>query len=690
MKTAIQFKDKAHIERLLHHSHLGMGDTDKILISNTLIDPVKDFDDPVMEFLDYMSKPENFWFTCKYLFNIELLPFQLAILQELWNRKFPMLIATRGGGKTWILSLYAVLRATFHQGCKVVVVGAAFRQSKLLFEYMEGFYKGSPVFKNMVGSSKGEGPKRDIDRCTFYIGTSEITAIPLGDGTKIRGLRANYIIADEFASIPQEIFEVVIKGFGAVAASPVDRVKEKASIGILRAMGLYQEADEAEEEVGFGNQTIISGTAYYAFNHFYDYFLRQRDIIRSCGSHRYMEEHVFHGAVPDGFDWTQYGLIRLPERTLPDGFMDRSQLLQAKAMLNVTRYDMEYEAVFAKDSEGFYRRTLIERNVTNEPIMLPTGEEVTFNPMLAGNPNKRYVYGVDPASEADNFSIIILELNEHHSRVVYSWTCSRQIMRERLLTKKETHLQSFYNYCARKILDLMRIFPTDHIAIDAMGGGIAIMEALHDEHVINAEAGEKPLWPYINSRHDDKDPFYWEKEGKPTDGEAGLHILHMIQFAKAEFTFSANHNLRKDLETNSLLFPKFDTILLAEAITEDKIQQRDYDTLEDCVIEIEALKDELTTIEHSQTTTGRDKWDTPETVEAGGKKGRMRKDRYSALLMANEVAHVINNQLVGQEYKHAGGFVGQNRKEKDGRLYTGPERIVSKMCGIYGIGVVRR
>ena len=686
-ESKIAFKDKAHIERLLHHAHLSLGDTDKIQFRNMLTDPDHEYDNPISEFLDYMRKPENFWFTCKYLFNIDLLPFQLALLQELWVRKFPMLIATRGGGKTWILSLYAVMRAIFNQGCKVIVVGAAFRQSKLLFEYMEGFYKGSPVFKNMVGSGKGMGPKRDIDRCNFYIGGSEIIAIPLGDGTKIRGLRANYIIADEFASIPQEIFEVVIKGFGSVAANPVERVKEEAQVETLRKMGMYDIAEDIEDEADFGNQTIISGTAYYAFNHFYDYFLRQRHIVQSKGNQNYLEEHVFKGPMPEGFDWTQYSVIRLPATTLPRGFMDKSQLLQARAMLNTTRYAMEYEAVFAKDSEGFYRRSLIESCVTNDPIMLPSGDNVEFDVMLTGNPNKKYVYGIDPASETDNFSIIILEINGSHRRAIYCWTCNRQLMRERLKSKQQTNLQSFYSYCARKILDLMKVFPTDHIAIDAQGGGIAVMEALHD--ISNLHDGEQPLWPYIRHKNDEKNPFYWEKTNKPSDGEAGLHILHMIEFAKAEFTHSANHNLRKDLETRSLLFPKFDTVLLSEAIIEDKKYERYYDTLEDCVIEIEALKDELTTIEHSQTPSGRDKWDTPATVEAGGKKGRMRKDRYSSILMANEVCHVMEHQLEGQPYIHAGGFAGQMNQGKNGPLYTGPQHLVEQMNGVYGMGVRR-
>ena len=39
--------------------------------------------------------------------------------------------------------------------------------------------------------------------------------------------------------------------------------------------------------------------------------------------------------------------------------------------------------------------------------------------------NNKYVYGIDPASEHDNFSIIILELHSDHTRIVYGWTTNK-------------------------------------------------------------------------------------------------------------------------------------------------------------------------------------------------------------------------------------------------------------------------
>ena len=45
-----------------------------------------------------MTRPEYFSFLCKHIFNITLLPSQALFLYEMWNRKFPMLIASRGFG----------------------------------------------------------------------------------------------------------------------------------------------------------------------------------------------------------------------------------------------------------------------------------------------------------------------------------------------------------------------------------------------------------------------------------------------------------------------------------------------------------------------------------------------------------------------------------------------------------------
>ena len=348
---------------------------------------------------------------------------------------------------------------------------------------------------------------------------------------------------------------------------------------------------------------------------------------------------------------------------------------------------MEYGACFADDSDGFFRRSLIESCVTNKPIMTPTSGAVQFSCELYGDKQKRYVYGIDPASEADNFAIIVLECHGDHRRIVYSWTINRQELRQRMKNQGKTLERSFYVYCARKIRDLMKIFPTEHIVIDSQGGGHTIAETLRD--VKELEDGEMPLLPYVKEKNDDV--FWWEDEDKPTDKEAGLHILHIVNFANAKFIYESNHGLRKDMESKQLLFPFFDPVSLATSAAQDQILGRECDTLEDAMLEIEELKDELSTIIHDQTAGGRDRWDTPEVKLPGGKKGRLRKDRYSALLIGNMVARCMLQESLIPAYEAKGGYVGQQRKPGgNGQLYSGPAHLVSKMTGVYGKGVYRR
>ena len=620
-----------------------------------------------------MTRPEYFSFLVKQIFNIQLLPSQALILYELWNRKFPMLIASRGFGKSFMLSLYCMLRALILPGRKVVVVGAAFRQSKVLFEYMETIWNNSPILRDICDGNSG--PRRDVDRCVMRINDSRVTCLPLGDGQKIRGQRANDIISDEFASIPRDIFETVVAGFAAVSSDPIENVKRLAAEKKAKELGVeIQDKDDNKLE-DKDNQIILSGTAYYDFNHFATYWKRWKSIIKSQGDPTKLRE-VFGGEdVPDNFDWKEYSIMRIPYELLPEGFMDASQVARSKATVHAGIYQMEFGAVFTRDSEGFFKRSLIESCVVDdkEPTKDSKGNEIVFEAKLMGDPNKKYVFGVDPASEVDNFSIIVLELNEDHRRIVHCWTTTRSEHKEKVKKGYSTETD-FYSYCARKIRDLMKLFPCIHIAMDAQGGGIAVMESLHDKDKL--QDGEIEIWPVID-----------EDKPKDTDDQRGLHILEMCQFAKYDWLAEANHGLRKDLEDKVILFPRFDSVTVGMSNVEDGMKGRMYDTLEECVMDIEELKDELSMIQMTQTSNGRDRWDTPEIVVAAGKKSKMRKDRYSSLIMANMAARRIARAPTPEQYQFFGGFAStlptDTKQKNKGNMYSGPNWFTDNMKDIY-------
>lgn len=492
----------------------------------------------------------------------------------------------------------------------------------------------------------------------------------LSHNTTIRGLRANDIIVDEFASLSRDVFEVVIQGFAAVRSDPFSGVEYEAMKEYAQRMNIQLSEDEQRMDQNNENQIVISGTAYYDFNHFAEYHKKYHKIICCKGDLSRVSDSLEEYEKNESLDWRQRCIIRIPYELIPKGFMDDGIVMAAKATSHIGLFDMEYRATFSKDSHGFFKRSLIESCVVSpsNPIILPSGP-VDFTARMFGDGHKKYVFGVDVASEIDRFAINILEIHDDHRRIVYGWSTNRKEFNQKVKTGliKDT---DYYGHCARKIRDLMKVFPCVRIMMDSQGGGIGVMEALHD--VEKLEVGEDLIWPVI-------DPY------KPadTDGKAGKHILEMVNFANAEWTSEANHGMKKDLEDKALIFPYFDPVSIELATIEDGKSGKLYDTFEDCLMEIEELKNELSTIVISQTSNGRDRWDTPEIKLPGNKKGRLRKDRYSALLMANMGARTLLRNPHQKLVSGDGGGFSKSGKVKDGRKYTGPEWLTRSLEDLY-------
>jgi hypothetical protein len=144
--------------------------------------------------------------------------------------------------------------------------------------------------------------------------------------------------------------------------------------------------------------------------------------------------------------------------------------------------------------------------------------------------------------------------------------------------------------------------------------------------------------------------------------------------------------MRKDFEDKVLLFPEFDNLTLGLALEQENknIVTTDlnialYDSLSECILEIEELKNELTTIVMTQTSNSanaRDRWDTPETKLTHGRKGRLRKDRYSALVIANMLARQMHRALKGVDYDIIGADARDSVKTA-GNLFKGPDWFIS-------------
>jgi len=542
------------------------------------------------------------------------------------------------------------------------------------------------VLRSLYPKENRQGAFKETDKWTFRLGDSTITAIPTGNGESIRGLRANDIIVDEFKSCDLKVVEEVIIGFGSVSADPIENVKREAKLKRMLKQGkVSQEEIDLIRASSMGNQIIFSGTADFTWNHFYAYYDKYRKIIESRGEPAALKQLFGPDVDTTAITHNDFAVIRIPYDLLPRGFMDARAISNAKATTHSGRFGCEYGASFISDSQGFFRARTIQ-NCTcskDKEIELPSGK-VYFNAIVAGDPTCRYVMGIDPASERDNLAIVLLELHPDHRRVAYTWTVNRAV-HEMLKRKYQSIDHDYYKFSARKIRMLMETFNVKAIIIDPEGGGRPISFALQDPK--NCLPGEVQIWPVV-------DP----EKPSDTDDEPGLHILHYGKFSNYQWLSDANHNLKFDLEAKKLLFPAYDPLAvemigMESVVSEVMSVTGHYDNVENCLEEIEELKKELASIVCTSTTTGREHWDTPEFKQENGKKGRQRKDRYSALLIANAIAReidVYSNDRPSIFYRNmlndGRGRMkfGESGNPATGQAYQGPTWFTTQAQDFFG------
>lgn len=606
----------------------------------------------------HMASFDLAWFVEKIFNNqqgkpLKLESFQQVMLDLLWNKKFPMILATRGAGKTFILALYALLKALLVPGSKIVIVGAGFRQAKLVFKYIEQLYEASPIVKEAI--SHWGGPKYGSDAATLRVGLSSIQAIPIGDGEKIRGIRATVLIADEFASIPEDIFDIVIAPFTAVHMNPAERAAQKRFTKRLQSIGADERLIRAIESTqGFGNQIVVSGTPSYKHNHFYKRWCIYMAFIKSKGDasslKRALEEQQLQSTgrwqqISDDdvkhaeTTWRQYAIYQLPYTALPEGFMEEDIIRTSRASYPTHRFAMEYLSQFPDDTDGFIKRSWIDRATPRGPEEQPVFVE------LYGDPRATYVMGIDPARFNDNLGVVVFKITARGKEMVYCQAWDR----------------TQFSVSAQKIREIIKRFNVSYVAMDQGGGGEQIREWLCKK--VDGVEPEDFIWVIP----DQMEKYTGDKSGM---GAPGRKILEMVNF-NTNWISEAAHGVESDIEQANILFPHradadnvYDQYMkhfgLSSISDSEKMYlQQDLWGVDDWEAEqlsgrvgervmptygvmqnIDECLNETCAIVRMVSAKGTESFELPKLAEQPDGMDMRRRDRWSALMLANYAAKV--------------------------------------------------
>jgi len=344
------------------------------------------------------------------------------------------------------------------------------------------------------------------------------------------------------------------------------------------------------------NKLILSSTAFYQWNHLWSRVCKMMEQIH--GEYKQRDRK--------GEDVSKYRLLgaglnanQIPHRVMSDGrlclhaftyldpregFMNMESIEQARAEMSDYMFRMEYESYFPPDSEGFFRRSLMDA----------ARQHCEFGPVIDPRKGCLYTMGVDPARTSDNFAVAIFEIEPGLQDIrlvrVMSWN------------------QKNFPLMASEIRRLIRHYGIKYFKMDAGGGGTTIRDLLAEP-----PPGEKAIL---------EDGF---DEHLLLTGDRILGPL--VQFSSYEWVHNANHNLLSLLQSRRMRIAAVPPVPGHCELWTPDIEQADFE-MEQALIEWSSI---------IVTPLGsRLRWDTPSKNQ--------RKDRYSAILIGADAALELLNR----------------------------------------------
>ncbi len=493
----------------------------------------------------------------------DLAPFQRKIIRGVDSHPFGFNVLSRGSGKTRMIAICAALACMFNPKKRLGLLGPAFRTSKLAFAELETIINES---RDLQACVKRVSKQTDTWLVEFHNGAFAF-ALPLAADSKmsIRGIRLHEAMIDEYPHVPEEVLDLVINPMLATQRNPMINVRRIEKEKKLIEQGLLKEEDRAESEK---NKVWGWSSAYYQHNHMYKQICTYRKLAK--------EQKAKIGK-------SDYAVYVFNYLDAPEGFFDMSAIEHAKRTSSKVAFDMEYLSYFPSDSDGFFKRSLLDSCISFNPA---------FYLEQKGKNDGMYFMGIDPARDRDNFTICIVKLVGAELRLV------------RIIALNQTAFPE----AVKLIRQLVREYNIQLIGMDKGGGGSAIRDLL-----------ESP-----SGAQDQKD-ILLDMDNEENVGKKGRKVLKVFPFTSS-WLAEANHEMRASFEHKELMLPAInesDTYIRPEGSAE---------AIEDqMIIDYFALIKELESIVLTVTKTGILHFDTPNP--------HMRKDRYSALLIAHKIAH---------------------------------------------------
>tara|TARA_B110000196_G_C21144222_1_gene665621 strand:+ start:574 stop:2481 length:1908 start_codon:yes stop_codon:yes gene_type:complete len=572
---------------------------------------------------------ENPSFAVKLLTGIRLFPFQHMAVKAMMQTDYFLGIWSRGLSKSFTTGIFAILDAILNQGVHIGIISKTFRQSKMIFNKIEEISKSPKATFLAQAITK---VSKNNDGWTMEIGRSRITALPLGDGEKLRGFRFQRMIIDELLLMPEKILNEVILPFLAVIENPTEREDIYVLESEMIATG---QMTEDERKTWPNNKIIGLSSASYKFEHLYKMYQQYEALIRN--PELAVEDDPTN---PQQNTNSQAGdahrvIMHFAYDMAPSQLYDKSLLQQAKATLSESQFAREFGARFTDDSSGYFKVSKMKA------CTIPDGEGPSVE--LIGQAKDEYILAIDPSwSESegsDDFAMEVTKLlpNGRKSIVVHAYARSGAALKDHM----------------RYALYIIQNFNIKAIVADYNGGvqfvkscnesklfkdaniELGVIDADLDKH-LEYEKGIKDLKRQYNS--ETHNYVFLRKPTSQWIRVANELLQAAFDHKKLLFAGAAMDDDYHFQRSAKIPISEIEFLSIPEKNSPDGAKMIDFVEHQSEMMSL--IKVQCALVEVTTSAQGNQNFDLPMNLKKQRGAFKARKDSYSALVLANWMSNV--------------------------------------------------
>tara|TARA_R110000822_G_scaffold110654_6_gene241002 strand:+ start:27656 stop:29578 length:1923 start_codon:yes stop_codon:yes gene_type:complete len=571
----------------------------------------------------------NISFAAYVLLGVELYPFQHITINAFERTDYSLYVAGRGLSKTWSTAVFAALHALFNQGTKVGVMAPSFRQSKIILEKLYEIVREpeAALFRQALGKGN-DIISRNADQWTVNVGNSFIRAVPLGDGTKIRGQRFNCVLIDEFLAMPKTIHQEVIMPFISTVTNAPERDRVKNAETNLIKAGKMKEEDRY---VWPNNKIIAFSSASYKFEYLYEVYQLYENLILGREvdeSNEFLKSEKKSNATRSIIHFSH-------EVASKYSLYDPNAVEQARAGSSRAQFAREWEAQFTDDSVGFYSMRKIMGCVVKEGE-LPHIE-------IMGNKDSEYILSMDPSWSknpgSDHFAMHLLKINEDgkNASVVHSYAVPGRDL--------ENHIDYFAYIWENFNISLI---------VGDYAVGLQFIDAINNSSIFKEKGIEIGLIEGVD--FNDPEKYNEDLQNFKDQYDKSTNTICYLKVSTSRWIRWANELLQGSFDNKKILFasgvedeeyknPAYDKIPITklkfypqgdnELHAKDTKKGLILSLLDHQLDMLELTRNECVMIDVKANPTGSQSFDLPQNLKRQTGPNKPRKDSYSALVLGN-------------------------------------------------------